>query len=136
MSTMGRHFAAAVFSFTLCILVAGCASSESRLRDSLVGKWTQSTDPALAKRGLTVEFLPSGEFQAQSVFKPDFPTTPITFGGNWRVEGQTVILTTSTVGQPGISVNEMRWHVKSAGKEKLEYVVEETNKAVTLFRVE
>jgi hypothetical protein len=125
-----------VLSAACCILISGCGLGGKGLRDTLVGKWSQSTDPALAKTGLTVRFLPSGEFQAQTVFKSDLLTTPVTLGGSWRVEGQTVVLVPSSVDQPSVSVKEIRWQVKSANRDKLEYVVEGTNEAVTLFRVE
>lgn len=136
MAMAGRYLVGAMLSFVCCALVAGCGSGESHLRDSLAGKWSQSTNPALAQSGLTVRFLPSGEFQIQTVFKSDLLTTPVKLGGKWRVEGQTVVLTPSATDQPGVSAKEMRWQIKSAGKDKLEYVVEGTNEAVTLFRVE
>ena len=42
---------------------AGCGNNSQKL---LLGKWSQSTSPDLAGNGLTITFLPSGEFQLSS----------------------------------------------------------------------
>jgi hypothetical protein len=113
---------------------AADSEETKRLREAIIGKWSQSSSKDLAGKTDSLTFLPSGELQATVVLRTQISAVPAKAAGVWKIEGKTLSLKFTGVDPPEAELNDTTLQIVEISKGKLIYSKGSTE--VTLFRVE
>jgi hypothetical protein len=104
-----------------------------RLREAIIGKWSQSSSKDLADKADSFTFLPSGELQSSVVLRTQISAVPAKAAGAWKIEGMTLSLKFTAVDPPEAELSDATLQIMEISKDKLTYT--NKGKEVTLFRV-
>jgi hypothetical protein len=112
---------------------ANLREETQELRAALVGKWSETTDPALSKSAETYMFLASGELQARLSQRDKGDRVWIIAGGTWKLEGKILSFKFTVIDPASVKLKDSTAEIVRLDKEKL--VLRREGKEVSLFRV-